>query len=401
MTKAVVYSLLATAFLLFLVFSPTSPKGPNHLRVGRRLGYKHAAFDPLVGKMERLAEEGGFGDRNAPVIWESNPFSGEFEDTEEYFSEEGRLNITLRLVILFPLLDRAPQDGVVSFKELEAWNLRQASDRLNYSTQREITLRDKDGDGAISLKEYLPKLSDEDIGMRLFSPESIQYLNWILMNKCETERNSMVHGQAGWWKEQFTNADADSDGILNFQEFNEYGLFQARILIFVAWFDQESFSCSFLHPEDSGNGKIQQWLLREKIKGMDYDNDGKLDFNEFHNRAYDTYKNYIEFESADDSTPKAEDIFAKLDLNMDKFLTEEELQPILHHLHPGELSYATHYTKYLIREVSEIIFNIFADDNKDGNLTLNEMIDHEYIFYSTVFEESDYDDDDDDLHDEF
>lgn len=36
-----------------------------------------------------------------------------------------------------------------------------------------------------------------------------------------------------------------------------------------------------------------------------------------------------------------------------------------------------------------------ADDDGDGNLTLEEMLDHEYTFYSTVYNEDDYD-----LHDE-
>lgn len=33
------------------------------------------------------------------------------------------------------------------------------------------------------------------------------------------------------------------------------------------------------------------------------------------------------------------------------FLTAEELKPIIHRLYPGELFYATHYTKYLMNEV--------------------------------------------------
>lgn len=41
---------------------------------------------------------------------------------------------------------------------------------------------------------------------------------------------------------------------------------------------------------------------------------------------------------------------------------------------------------------------IQADDNRDGNLTLDEMLNHEYIFYNTVY--NDADDDDYDFHDE-
>lgn len=31
---------------------------------------------------------------------------------------------------------------------------------------------------------------------------------------------------------------------------------------------------------------------------------------------------------------------------------------------------------------------IQADDSKDGNLSLDEMLNHEYVFYSTVYNES-------------
>lgn len=37
----------------------------------------------------------------------------------------------------------------------------------------------------------------------------------------ETEKNGMEHGEAGWWKQQFDNADADKNGTLTFNEFKE------------------------------------------------------------------------------------------------------------------------------------------------------------------------------------
>lgn len=42
---------------------------------------------------------------------------------------------------------------------------------------------------------------------------------------CETEKNGMEHGEAGWWKQQFDNADADKNGTLTFNEFKELLLF--------------------------------------------------------------------------------------------------------------------------------------------------------------------------------
>lgn len=52
---------------------------------------------------------------------------------------------------------------------------------------------------------------------------------------------------------------------------------------------------------------------------MDYDNDGKLNYVEFHERAYDIYKNYLDFESSGANVPKPEEKFAELDLNKDRY----------------------------------------------------------------------------------
>lgn len=45
------------------------------------------------------------------------------------------------------------------------------------------------------------------------------------------------------------------------------------------------------------------------------------------------------------------------------------------------------------------VFILQADADKDGRLTLTEMIDHPYVFYSAIFNEDD--EDDYDFHDEF
>ncbi|CAM9000846.1 unnamed protein product [Rhodiola kirilowii] len=271
--------------------------------------------------------------------------ANEVKGAYDYFNDEGKLNITLRIIVLFPWLDTSPKDGYVDFKELEAWNTRMAMERLNYRTQREIEDRDKDADGTIGLREYLHHMSDE-----------------------EFENNGTRHGQAGWWREQFENADIDRNGTLDFTEFKD-----------------------FLHPEDSQNEKTQKWLLKEKIKRMDYDEDGRLTYSEFVERAYDTYRNYIDFESAGANVPSPETIFGQLDVNKDGFLSVEELMPILRYWHPGELAYAKYFTSYLFHE---------ADENKDGRLTVDEMLNHEYVFYSTVYEDNHEDYDEEDFHDE-
>ena len=52
---------------------------------------------------------------------------------------------------------------------------------------------------------------------------------------------------------------------------------------------------------------------------IDQDNDEKLNFEEFKNGAYDTYKNYVELEHGEETVPNPEDMFAELDLNNDKY----------------------------------------------------------------------------------
>ncbi|KAF8008389.1 hypothetical protein BT93_K2155 [Corymbia citriodora subsp. variegata] len=340
MVKAVVYALATATLITFIIFSPMGQKGRSHLRSNRRLGITlpHLTFDPLVIELERRGEGGRAGQEGPPASTGiGSPIS-----TNEYLTDEGKLNVTSRLLFLFPLLDSAPKDGAVSFDELEAWNLGQARDRLSYQTQKELAFFDRDGDGAISFREYLPRFSDEDI-----------------------DRNGSAHGEAGWWKEQFLNADVDRNGTLSFNEFMD-----------------------FLHPEDSNNTGIWKWILGQKLKRMDYDSDGKLNLDEFTDHIYDIYKNYVEFEAYGGHVPTAEQKFTNLDVNNDKLLEVEEMIPILHYLNPGELSHAKYYTAYLIRE---------ADDNKDGSLSLEEILNHEYMFYTSLFEE---DEEDDDLHDE-
>lgn len=167
MAKVVVYTLLATAFVILIAFSPSKQHSHNHGSRGRnrRLGYKFSVtnFDPLVAELERLAENHGLGDPINPLNLENNSFPDEVADAYEYFSE-GKLNITLRLIVLFPWLDKAPNDGVVSFKELEAWIAQQTLQGLNFRTQKELALRDRDEDGAISFREYLSQFSNEDLG---------------------------------------------------------------------------------------------------------------------------------------------------------------------------------------------------------------------------------------------
>lgn len=165
MAKVVVYTLIATAVIVLILFSPFKQHGHHVYGGRRRLGYKHpvATFDPIAPELGRLAENQGLGDPINPLNLGNHLFPDEVAAAYEYFSE-GKLNITLRLIVLFPLLDKAPHDGGVSFKELEAWIAQQAIQGMNYRTEEELALLDKDEDGAISFREYLSQFSNEDLG---------------------------------------------------------------------------------------------------------------------------------------------------------------------------------------------------------------------------------------------
>ncbi|XP_074284543.1 uncharacterized protein LOC141609368 [Silene latifolia] len=352
MPKAVVvYGILATAFLLLLYLSPpshNSQNGAHHIRIGRRLTGFGPHFDPFVSKIEHDLQEKGLNVDVDDYLNDDNSLKNNVDKIDEgdqiYFKEDGRLNLSMRLIILFPMIDNGPRDGFVGFKELEAWIIMQAQEKLDYTTRKMFLAHDKNLDGFISFNEYFPHFTINDLN-----------------------ENSMEYGKAGWWMEQFKNADADQDNVLSFKEFKD-----------------------LLHPEDSiNNTKVEEWFLRQKIRRMDENNDGNLSFEEFRDKAYDTFKSYYEFSSGDNYVPSPELQFADIDLNRDRLLTIQELKHIKRFLFPGELDHASYYSTYLIKEV---------DDNHDGKLSIEEILNHEHKFYNCVYVG---DDEDDYYHDEF
>ncbi|KAG6482751.1 hypothetical protein ZIOFF_059389 [Zingiber officinale] len=329
MAKAgAIYVLLAVAFLLFLSLSPSPKHAPKRRRHNRRLAHlPHVAFDPLLAELERRVEEGGLLDvesfkRKLEEMKDRSKVDGGGDvviNIEDYFGQNGRLNLTERLAYLFPMLDRFPHDGGISHHELEVWFQRQAVDRLVHRTQRQMAQRDGDGDGELTLQEL----------------------------ETEHGRDTNDPGSSASLEEQFSNADSDANGYLNAFEF----------------------------------------------KGeMDQNEDGKLDMKEFGDRAYQIFRTYSEYDDEHLQRQPANvgEEFKRLDIDEDDFLTAEELRPIFHQLCPGELSHTTHYANYLMRK---------ADENRDGKLTLEEMIRQQFAFYSSVYEELEDENDDYDVYD--
>lgn len=324
--------------------------------------HEPVAFDPLIAEIERrrddkewerhYLEQQQWEHKPAPAA-ESQPEWEEYMNAEDYVNDEDRFNVSYRLITLFPKVDVNPADGFLSLQELKDWHLAQALSEIMHRTDREMEKYDKNKDGLVSPQEYHPPSWVHDSG------------------------NISTYGiENGWWMEEHFNAsDEDGDGLLNHSEFN-----------------------NFLHPADSINPKLIEWLCKEEVRERDSDKDGRLNFPEFYHGLYSLISNYgenifneshVSHDHESMREAEAKKLFTELDKNHDGFLMENELQPVINRLHPGEEYYAKQQADYMIMQ---------ADADKDGRLSLKEMLDHPYVFYSAIFTDED---DEDDYHDEF
>ncbi|XP_077254219.1 calcium-binding EF hand family protein [Tasmannia lanceolata] len=363
----IIYTLIAFFLLLLISHSPKKPSNHHrHLKLRSSFNlpssnHQQIPFDPIVADIERRREdkewERRYFEQNHKEFLSSHSAPGhelqpEWEDTidaEDYLNDDERFNITNRIVLLFPRIDLDPVDGFVSSDELTEWNMRTAEKEVLHRTVRDMEVHDKNRDGFVSFQEYEPP-------------------SWVRLSSSDNSSNG---DGMGWWrKDHFNSSDEDGDGLLNRIEFN-----------------------NFLHPADSKNPRLLRWLCREEIRERDTDKDGKLNFQEFFRGLFDSIRNYDEvgnnFSHSDNPMEaSAKNLFAQLDSDNDGYLSEEELLPIIDRLHPSERYYAKQQADYVITQ---------ADTDKDGRLSLNEMIENPYVFYSAIFN----DEDDYGQHDEF
>ncbi|KAF0916900.1 hypothetical protein E2562_015077 [Oryza meyeriana var. granulata] len=61
------------------------------------------------------------------------------------------------------MLDCAPKDGGIGHAKLEARLRRQEADRIDALARRELKKHDRDGDGSVTLRDYLVVDPDQHI----------------------------------------------------------------------------------------------------------------------------------------------------------------------------------------------------------------------------------------------
>ncbi|CAL9117854.1 unnamed protein product, partial [Musa textilis] len=205
---------------------------------------------------------------------------------------------------------RRPRGRFLTSEELAEWNLKQSEKEVMHRTRRDMKLHDKNRDGFISFQEYEPP----------------SWVRRLIDNKTDDK--------FGWWKEDHFNAsDMDGDSLLNLTEFND-----------------------FLHPADTSNPKLIEWLCQEEIRERDTDKDGKLNFEEYLTGLFHLIRNYDEVYSSTHETDTSNEIpakklFAQLDLDNNGFLSADELKPVIHDLHPSEHYYAKQQAAYVLSQV--------------------------------------------------
>ncbi|XP_058743720.1 uncharacterized protein LOC131616412 isoform X2 [Vicia villosa] len=253
-------------------------------------------------------------------------------------------NFTNNIVCLFPQIDIDPTDHYVSVDELAHWKLHHHQTNQFHRTKKEMIIYDNNHDGFLSFTEFQYRLSTPP-----------QYAG---------ADDSFGYDMRLLEEDHFNASDTDGDGRLNLSEFND-----------------------FLHPADSNNQKLQQWLSREEVWERDTDRDGKVSYIEFVNGLFVTIRSYDEESYGyshhydDSKNVYAEFMFSQLDKDGDGYLSAIELLPIIGKVHPSWRYYARKQAEYFVSQ---------AQVGKYGHLNLNEMIKNADILYAAIFRDEFY-----------
>jgi len=341
----------------------------KHHEKGRHNEHRdHASFDPEVAQHSGDMD-GVYGSQEDHMMEDDDWWDHHYHDREDF-------NISERIQVLFPSID-ADGNGSVTYTEMENWHYKVGLNASMQRANREFGTTDADGDGKITLAEYLGNDFKFVGEYKLDTADPIK----------NDDKEHEDHYSIDWVRStvnSFKLADKDGDGL-----------------------DKSEFHL-FLHPEESADEKLHKYLIDESIRERDTNDDGKLSAEEFHDGLWhefrswedddmdpewdhhdydDEYRYHMDPELEEQNKQRSREKFDELDKNADGHIDAQELMPELRTLHPGEAEFAKRQAVYMIEQ---------ADDDKDGSLSLEEMLANPYVFYSAAMGEDDsYD------HDEF
>ncbi|XP_060882588.1 reticulocalbin-3 isoform X2 [Labrus mixtus] len=221
------------------------------------------------------------------------------------------------------------KDGFVSHGELHYWIKHRQRRYIEENVNKHWNDYDKNQDGKIAWEEY----------------KNTTYGYYIDDEFHDIEDKAAYKSMLTRDERRFKMADRDRDGIATREEFT-----------------------AFLHPEEFDY--MRDVVVQETVDDIDKNGDGKINLDEYIGDMFSPESGEAEPEWVHTERKQFSDL---RDSNKDGYMDADEVaQWIL----PGEVDHADNEAKHLIHE---------TDTNKDGRLTLSELIEHlDFIKISTI-----------------
>ncbi|XP_003385607.1 PREDICTED: calumenin-like [Amphimedon queenslandica] len=259
------------------------------------------------------------------VEYDHEAFLGKEEAEEmQHLSPEEQKR---RLQVIFGKID-TNNDKHIEHNELKKWVESVAHRHVIDSTAEQMPEFDKNKDGKVTLEEYHSTAYGE------VEDEDAEY---------DPHRKLSFKEMKARDKRRFDSADKDNDGSLNKEEFG-----------------------TFLHPED--NDHMRDIVIDEAMEDMDKDKDGFIALQEYVDDIWPKNDRQEDESEPDWVKSEREQFSQHRDSNKDGKLDKRELGSwIAPDGHDNAEAEARH-----------LIFN--ADKDKDGKLTMAEMLENEELF---------------------
>lgn len=232
-----------------------------------------------------------------------------------------------RLRLIFAKID-TDKNGFVDHDELKQWVVKVSQQHIQNSAESQIPDFDLNKDGKISLAEY------HNVTLGEVADETAEY---------DPHRKLTYKEMKARDKSRFDAADLNKDSLLDKDEF-----------------------AVFLHPEDSPH--MREVVVNEALQDMDKDKDGFVTLEEYIEDIWPKRERQADEEEPDWVKGEREQFEQHRDKDNDKKLSKRELGDwIAPEGHDNAEAEARH-----------LIFN--ADKDKDGKLTVDEVLANEELF---------------------